>query len=76
MYIPNEQLGQSGCSLVHGDLERIEVELEENARCAAVVVKHASVVGYAVLVRVERLGARRDVCRGYDMEEVLVRDEG
>ena len=37
------------------DLQRIEIELEEDAGRAAVMVKSASIVGYAVLVRVEGL---------------------
>ena len=58
------------------DLQRVEVELEEDAGSAAVVVKHACVVGHAVLICVQRLGAWRNVCRRYDVEEVLIRDEG
>ncbi len=58
-----------------GDLEGIKVELEEDARCAAVVVEHPCIVGHAVLVRLERFRARRDVRGRDDVEEVLVRNK-
>ena len=58
------------------ELHRVEVELEEDAGHAAVVLKYAGVVRHAVLMRVQRLRARRDVCRRDDVHEVLVRDEG
>ena len=37
------------------DLQRVKIKLKEDAGRAAVVVESASVVGYAVLVRVEGL---------------------
>jgi hypothetical protein len=54
----------------------VEVELKEDAGCATVVVKHAGVVGDTVLMGVQWGGARRYVCRRYDVQKVLVRDEG
>lgn len=55
--------------------QRFHVELEENAGGTAIMLKHARVVRNTVLVCAERRGARRNVSRRDDMEEVLVGDK-
>lgn len=49
-YIPYEQLDEHRRALVHGHVERLEVEFEENARSAILVRKRAGVMGDTVLV--------------------------
>lgn len=53
----------------------VQVKLEENARSALVVTKLASIVSNAVLVRMKRCGAWRNVGSRDHMEVVLVCDE-
>lgn len=62
--------------MVNCDMEWIEVEFEEYARCAAVMIYRAFVMGDAVLIGVQWGGAGCDVGRGDNMQEVLVRNKG
>ena len=57
------------------EVKRFEVELEEDSRRAAVMVKYTRVVRHAVLVGVQRLGTGWDVGGRHDVDEILVRDE-
>lgn len=49
-HIPYEQLDEHRRALVHGHVERLEVEFEEDARSSILVRKRAGVVGDTVLV--------------------------
>jgi len=60
---------------MEGDRQGVELKFEEDAGGAAVMFDLARVVGHAVLVSAQRLGAGRDVGCGDNVEEVLVCDE-
>lgn len=72
---PNEKLKESRCALVECYGHRVEVEFEENSRCAFVMFDFAGVMGYAVLMSMERSRARRNVGRWDNVQEVLEGDE-
>ena len=40
------------------------------------MLENAGIMGNAILIGVKHGWARRDICRGNDSDEVLVRDEG
>ena len=73
--VPDEELHEGSCLLVHGHVERFNVEFKENARSAGVVVKNPRVVGHAVLVCLERFRTRCNIRGGNDGQEVLVCDK-
>jgi hypothetical protein len=60
---------------MYGDSERVKLEFEEDSGRAAVVLDFPCVVGHAVLIGVQGRASGSDVCRRYNMQEILVRDE-
>ena len=52
---------------MYSETQWLDVEFEEDARNTAVVLQLAGVMRDAVLVRLQRLRARSDVRRRYDM---------
>jgi hypothetical protein len=55
--------------------QRLQVELEENSWRAFAVLQYTGVVRDAILICVNRLCARSNVCRWHDVYEILVRDK-
>ena len=72
----DDELEEGRSALGDADSQRIEVEFEEDARRADAVVELAVVVRDAVLVCSDDVGGAGAVCGRYDMQEVLVRNEG
>lgn len=71
----DEELQEGSRALVQRDAERVEVEFEEDAGGAAVVLDLTRVVCDGVLMRVERGTAGCNVGCWDDVKEVLVGDE-
>jgi hypothetical protein len=61
---------------MHGDGHWVQVKLEEDARSTFAMLQDPSVVSNTVLISFQGAGTRGNICCGYDMEEVLVGDEG
>ena len=72
MDAPDEELQEGGGALVDREAERVELEFEEDAWCALIVLHDAGVVRDAVLVRVQWCRAGCDVGGWHDVQEVLV----
>jgi hypothetical protein len=50
----------------------LQIKFEENTRDASIMIEQASIVSDAILVCMERGGARCDIGAWNDVEEVLV----
>ena len=61
--------------LVDSHTKRLNVELKKDSRGAVLMVQNPLVVGHTILVSVQWLCARSDVCRRYDIEIILVGNE-
>ena len=73
--VPDEELDEGGRTLVYHHPQRLQVKLEEDARCAVVMRQDPSIVRNAVLVRLNGFDPRCFVSCGDNAEEILVGDE-
>lgn len=70
--VPNKKLSEGGRTLDDGETDGLNVKLEEDSWDANVVADFPLIVRHTVLVRMQRLRARCDVCGWDDSKVVLI----